>query len=69
MYTLRLVVHPILGHLHLSGAIAGETDTGDWETVATFSEVLPMSDEALDEDPVATMVEAIRKWSVRTIQG
>lgn len=69
MYTMRLVIHPILGSLHLSGALAGETAEGDWETVATFSEVLPLSDEALSDDPVATMLEAIREWSVRTIQG
>jgi hypothetical protein len=68
MYTLRLVVHPILGDLHLSGAIAAETAAGEWETVATFSEVLPVSPELENEDPVAIMIGAIREWSIRTIQ-
>jgi hypothetical protein len=68
MYTLRLVVHPLLGSLHLSGALAVEDDNGEWSTLATFSEVLPMDDVALSEDPVATMIGAIGEWSVRTIQ-
>jgi hypothetical protein len=69
MYTLRLVLHPVLGSLHLSGAIASEDDLGDWSTLATFSEVLELDDVALSEDPVATMIAAIGEWSIRTIQG
>lgn len=68
MYTMRLVVHPILGSLHLSGAVAVQDDEGEWSALATFSEVLPLDDLGLSEDPVATMISAIGEWSIRTIR-
>ena len=67
MYTMRLVLHPILGSLHLSGAIARETAVGEWETVATWSETIPPSESSNEDDEIATMLEAIREWSIRTI--
>lgn len=67
MYTLRLVVHPIMGQMHLSGAVARETFVGEWEQVATFSETLPVPDSMTGEDDVAIMISAIAEWAKRTI--
>jgi hypothetical protein len=68
VYTLRLVVHPIMGQMHLSGAIARETFVGEWEQVATFSETLPVPEAMSNEDDVAIMISAIAEWANRTIR-
>ena len=49
MYTMRLVVHPILADMHLSGTLLEQQPDGEYVALATWSETVPISDWALSE--------------------
>lgn len=67
MYQMTLRVIPFMSGYHVAGAIAEENSEGDWRTVSTFSEHIQLPDSWDSEDAVASMIEVIREWSVRTI--
>jgi hypothetical protein len=54
---------------HISGAILSDEGPDGWAPLATFSNDLPMVDCEGSEDPVYSLLRAIRLWSEMTIQG
>jgi hypothetical protein len=67
MIQARLVAVQVMDLWHISGAILSD-DTGEWQPLATFSEDIPLEAE-MDgsDDPVYTLLRAIRLWSEITI--
>jgi hypothetical protein len=68
MIQARIVAVQVMDLWHISGAILDDA-TGSWQPVATFSEDIPLEIgvEGLD-DPVYTLLRAIRLWSDMTIR-
>lgn len=67
MYQARLVCIQVMDLWHISGAIASD-ESGEWETVATFSDDVPLSaTNDISDDPAYTLLRAIRLWSEMTI--
>jgi len=67
MIQARIVAVQVMDLWHISGAILSD-ETGEWAPLATFSEDVPLSEE-IDglNDPVYSLLRAIRLWSELTI--
>jgi len=67
MLQARIVAVQVLDLWHLSGSLLSD-ETGEWKPLATFSEDIPLEPfQEGSEDPVYTLLRAIRLWSDRTI--
>lgn len=67
MLQARLVCTQVMDLWHVSGAILSDEPDGEWHSLATFSEDLPLSDSDKQEDDTTTLLRAIRLWSEMTI--
>jgi len=68
MIQARIVAVQVMDLWHISGAILSD-DAGQWEPLATFSEDIPLThDMDGSDDPVYSLLRAIRLWSEMTIQ-
>lgn len=67
MYQARLVAIQVMDLWHISGAISSD-ESGEWQTVATFSDDIPLAAAAdISDDPSYTLLRAISLWSEMTI--
>lgn len=67
MLQARLVAIQVMDLWHISGAISTDEEGGEWTTLTTFSEDIPLAVGDECEDPVYTLLAAIRLWSEMTI--
>lgn len=68
MYQLRIVAVEVLGLIQVSAALRSDSGPdGKWETLATVTDDVPCSAEYF-HDPLSSMLDAVRLWSVMTIQ-
>lgn len=67
MLQARLVAVQVMDLWHISGAISTD-ETGEWTTLATFSDDVPLSgDVTANSDDAYSLLCAIRLWSEMTI--
>ncbi len=66
MLQARLVCTQVMDLWHISGAILSDEPDGEWHSLATFSEDIPLSDTG-NQDEVYTLLRAISLWSEMTI--
>ena len=67
MLQARLVAVQVMDLWHISGAILSD-EAGEWAPLATFSEDVPLeADMDGSDDPVYSLLRAIRLWSEMTI--
>lgn len=69
MYIAHLTVVNICGLWTVSGTIKASLGEDGFQTVASFSDIVPLSDYWLDQDEATTILEVVRQWSVRTIRA
>lgn len=67
MIQARLVAVQVMDLWHISGAILSDEISGEWTPVATFSQDVPLAAVEGNEDPVYSLLCAIRLWSEMTI--
>lgn len=67
MIQARLVAVQVMDLWHISGAILSDEINGEWTSIATFSEDLPLENGEGSDDPVYSLLRAIRLWSEMTI--
>lgn len=67
MIQARLVCVQVMDLWHISGAIASDEDGGEWHTIATFSDDIPLADSDGNEESTYSLLRAIRLWSEMTI--
>lgn len=68
MLQARIVATQVMDLWHLSGAILTDEPDGEWVPLTTFSEDIPLAHGDEIEDPVYTLLAAIRLWSDMTIR-
>lgn len=67
MLQARLVAVQVMDLWHISGAVLSD-ETGEWQALTTFSDDVPLTAEFPgSDDPVYSMLRAIRLWSEMTI--
>ncbi len=69
MLQARLVCTQVMDLWHISGAIMSDEPDGEWHSIATFSQDIPLADAEGSEDPSYSLLCAIRLWSEMTIRG
>jgi len=67
MLQARLVAIQVMDLWHISGAISSDETGGEWTTIATFSDDIPLAASEGNEDAAYSLLCAIRLWSEMTI--
>lgn len=67
MIQARIVAVQVMDLWHISGAILTDEIGEQWSPVATFSDDVPLGDVSGLDDPVYSLLRAIRLWSDMTI--
>jgi len=66
MLQARIVATQVMDLWHISGAILTDEPDGEWHSLATFSDDIPLQQMGADEDPTYSLIRAIGLWSRMT---